>query len=156
MYLLYLDDAGDVKNRRDDYFILAGIAVFEHQVEHLQNALDTLASHVRDQDPDAVEFHGNAILSGRGWWRSIRSRERRNKIIFDGLNAVQSLAPGQWRLFGVAIDKRAVSPEDAIEYAFTQMCERFDKFLRRLYREGVRQKGLIVLDNQRKKPDCSR
>ena len=146
MYLLYLDDAGDVKNPRDNYFILAGIAVFERQVEHLQDALDRLASHVRDQDPDAVEFQGNAILSGRGWWRSIRSQERRDTIILDGLDAAQSLAPRQWRLFGAAVDKRAISPEDAIEYAFTQMCDRFDKFLRRLYREGIRQKGLIVLD----------
>ena len=146
MYLLYLDDAGDVKNPRDRYFILAGIAIFERQVEHLQDALDRLASHVREQEPDALEFHGNAIMSGRGWWRSIRSRDDRETIILDGLEAARSLVPRQWRLFGVSVDKGAVAPQDPIEYAFTQICDRFDKFLRRLYRQGFRQKGLIVLD----------
>ena len=146
MHLLYLDDAGSVKNPQDRYFILAGIAIFERQVQWLQYSLEQLASDTGHPDPGIIEFHGNQMLAGRGWWRSMRPRELRRKMILDGLATAQSLHPEQWRLFGVVVDKLALSPQDPIEYAFEQLCNRFDRFLARLYRQGINQKGLIVLD----------
>ena len=58
---------------------------------------------------------------------------------------------GQWELFGVVVDKHALSPEDPVEYAFERISSRFDQFLGRLYREGYGpQRGLIVLDKPEK------
>ena len=146
MHLLYLDDAGSVKNPRDRYFILAGIAIFERQVQWLQDALERLAAATGHPAPGVIEFHGNQMLAGRGWWRSMRSKERRRTMILDGLATAHSLHSEQWRLFGVVVDKLALSPQDPTEYAFEQLCNRFDRFLARLYRQGINQKGLIVLD----------
>ena len=56
---------------------------------------------------------------------------------------------GDWRLFGVVVDKRARSPEGPVAYAFEQLCSRFDIFLQRLYHKGETQRGLIVLDKSR-------
>lgn len=144
MYLLYLDDAGSVKNTSDKHFILAGIAIFERQVHWLQSELDDLAKTFGHPDPDNLEFHGNQILAGRGWWRRI-PRDQRRAIIRNGVSATMPLR-GEWRLFGVVVDKRACSPEDPIEYAFEQLCSRFDMYLKRLYRQRNAQRGLIVLD----------
>ena len=42
--------------------------------------------------------------------------------------------------------KNVTTVEDPVEYAFEQLCNRFDRFLHRRYLQGDNQKGLIVLD----------
>ncbi len=74
----------------------------------------------------------------------------RRAIIVDGLKSGESFPSTQRRLFGVVVDKAERSPEDPIEYAFEQICNRFDLFLRRLYHQGNPQRGLIVLDRSTK------
>lgn len=146
MYLLYLDDAGSATNPEEKHFVLAGIAVFERQVQWLQRELDNFASSLGNLDPDNLELHGNEIFSGRGrtWWSRFFRSERRD-IIRKGLLTSQTIR-GDWRLFGVVVDKRHLSPEDPVEYAFEQICSRFDLYLKRLHRQGNTQRGLIILD----------
>ena len=147
MYLLYLDESGDVSRRDEKHFVLAGIAVFERQAYWLQKGLDDLAAVLGHPAPGTLEFHGNAIWGARkgSWWRKFPLQYRR-AVIKDGLMSAQSLLPIQRRLFGVVVDKSACSREDPVEYAFEQICSRFDGFLRRLYYQRNPQKGLIVID----------
>ena len=148
MHLLYLDDAGSTANPADKHFVLAGIALFERQAHWLQAAMDDLASSLAESlgssVPEHLEFHGNSIRKGNGWWRKLGPAERR-AVIVDTLQTAQTLH-GQWELFGVVVDKQALSPRDPIEYAFEQICSRFDYFLARHYRKGDNQRGLIILD----------
>ena len=149
MHLLYLDDAGSVVNSDDRHFVLAGISVFERQVHWLQRELDRLigdlSQRLDNPTPENLELHGNPIRKGSGWWRKMRSDERRS-VIVDALLTARALR-GQWELFGVVVDKSALSPEDPVEYAFAQISSRFDQFLGRLYRQGYSpQRGLIILD----------
>ena len=146
MYLLYLDEAGTVNKQDERYFILAGIAVFERQTHWLQTELDAFTQKLGHSDPNEVELHGSVILAGRNPWRWI-PRDRRRAIIRDALRLPHNLVGDHWRLFGVAIEKRALSPRDPVEYAFEQLCNRFDLFLRRLYHQRNPQRGLIILDN---------
>ena len=148
MYVLYLDDAGSVSNSKEKHFILAGIAVFERQAFYLQKGLDDLVAALGHPDPSNLELHDNAILGARkgSWWRKLPPEKRRT-VISDGLKSAQSLYPIQRRLFGVVVDKNARSPEDPVEYAFEQICSRFNLFLQRLYHQGNPQRGLIVIDN---------
>lgn len=145
MYLLYLDDAGSAKNRHEKHFVLAGVVVFERQAYWLQNGLERLAASLGHHDPENLELHGNPILAGRNWRRKMSLAERRT-VIADGLSVANSLSVGQWRLFGVVVDKDQCAPEDPVEYAFEQICSRFNRFLTRLYHQGHNHKGLIVLD----------
>lgn len=144
MHLLYLDDAGSVTDSSQRHFILAGIALFERQTHWLQVELDSLVNGLGHPEPDRLELHGNQILAGRNWWRR-KPRELRRSVILNGLASPQKLL-GDWRLFGAVIDKQALSPRDPIEYAFEQLCSRFDQFLRRLHLSGDSQRGLIILD----------
>lgn len=148
MHLLYLDDAGSVGNPGDKHFVLAGIAMFERQTYWLQVALDQLAEklalRLNNPEPERLEFHGNPIRKGNGWWRKMGPSERRS-VITDALLAARTLR-GQWGLFGVVVDKSALSPDDPIEYAFGQICRSFDEFLQRLHHAGDSQRGLIILD----------
>lgn len=145
MYILYLDDSGSVKNKDDRYFVLAGVALFERQTHFLSLEMDKLAETTRHPNPNELEFHGNVIFSGRGWWRKIRRKEDRCDLIVKGLRCLDQ-TQGQSALFGAVIDKQAVSPRDPTETAFEQICNRFDLFLKRLHRQGNTQRGMIVLD----------
>lgn len=145
MFLLYLDDAGTVQSPDQKHFVLSGICLFERQVYHLNKALDDLAERVYPQEPNKLEFHGSHMLPGKGFWRSIRDKSLRRTHIRHALATCRVLQ-GTWGLFGVVVEKAAISPEDPIEFAFEQICARFDSFLKREYRRGNSQRGLMILD----------
>ena len=143
MYLLYLDDAGSVTSNRERHFILAGICLFERQVHFLDRALEDIARQI-DPETRAVEFHGSHMLPGKGVWRAMEKADRR-RVFRHALAAARDLR-GNWALFGVVVEKAAVSPDDPIELAFEQLCSRFDRFLKREYHRGNKQRGLMILD----------
>lgn len=145
MYILYADDAGSVSNHTERHFVLGGIALYEAHAYFLQQALDGIANKSGLADPATLELHGNEILAGRKRWRAMRDRTHRRQLIKDALQAAFDLK-GDWRLFGVVIDKAAVAPRDSTEYAFEQLCSRFDAFLQRKKFDGKNQKGIIVFD----------
>ncbi len=145
MFLLYLDDAGSVGSAHETHFVLSGICVFERQVYHINRAMDELAETICPDDPGRLEFHGSHMFAGKGYWRSIRSKDQRKTHIRHALATCRALA-GRWALFGVVVEKAAISPEDPVEFAFEQICARFDAFLKREHRRENTQRGLMILD----------
>ena len=146
MFLLYLDDAGSVGSKADRHYVLGGICLFERQVHFLSKAMDALAATICPSDPDALEFHGSHILPGKGFWRSVPDRSARRGHIAAALATAGQLR-GHWAVFGVVIEKAAVSGEDPIEYAFEAILARFDNFLKREHnKKGNTHRGLIILD----------
>lgn len=146
MYLLYLDDAGSAEDPGQTHFVLAGISVFERQAHFLSEELDKLAHSTGHSDPFALELHANVIFNGRNFWRRFPKCKR-----IDFLKRCLSVTGrlhGDWRLFGVCVDKTQVSPEDPVEYAFEQIINRFDRYLYRLHLKGNKysQRGLIIFD----------
>jgi hypothetical protein len=57
------------------------------------------------------------------------------------------------RLFGIAVNKAHVAPRDPVEYAFEEICSRFNLFLRRTNnrdaKSGQSQRGLVIMDEMR-------
>lgn len=145
MFLLYLDDAGSVGSKDEKHFVLSGICLFERQVYHLNKALDALAAEIHPLEPHRLEFHGSHMLPGKGYWRSIRDPQERRNLIRRALEQCRVLQ-GTSCLFGIVVEKAAISPEDPIEFAFEQISARFDAFLKREYRQENNQRGLMILD----------
>ena len=143
MYLLYLDDSGSVQNASDRHIVLAGVAVFERQPHWFSERLNALAEEMLPGSGAELEFRGVDILSGKKRWRSV-ARAQRAAAYKDALSILgrSSLV----HLFGAAVHKAAISPDDAMEYAFEQVCHRFDLFLGRLHKRNNTQRGLIILD----------
>ena len=150
MYLLYLDDAGSASNPTERYFALGGICLFERQVHWLSEALDHVVKSAGfpAEETQEIELRGSSILTGKKRWRKTSQRER-DRIVRHGLAAIRDLR-FEPRLFAAVIDKQARSPEDPVEYAFEQLCNRFDRFLRRKHLQGDTQRGLIIMDNSAK------
>ena len=144
MYLLYLDDSGSVKNPGERYFVLAGISVFERQIYHLITSAD---DYVASIDPVAeAELHGSVMNKGsRPPWKGM-PRQDRLAAIEGGLDILRD-AHRSVKAFAVAVDKRVISPDDPVEYAFEELCNRFNLYLSRLWsREGEQHRGLVVMD----------
>jgi hypothetical protein len=146
MYLLYVDDAGSVGNHNEKYFVLGGVALFERHVEHLERALHALATHTGLGEPESLEFHGTEIRNGSKRWRAVRGAAVRAKLLKDALRSAESVLRGRWALFGIAVNKAAVSPKNPTEVAFEQLCSRFDQFLSRQRIDDRAQRGLMILD----------
>ena len=147
MYLLYLDGSGSVRNPNERHFVLAGVAVFERGIYHLISAADKFVSSLGLGDAHDVELHGSVMANGsKTPWKGMERRERLHTIE----HGLDLLRDAHWgvQAFAVAVDKHAEAPNDPVEYAFEEVCNRFNLFLSRLYRKGNgKHRGLIVMDN---------
>ena len=149
MHLLYLDGSGSVQNPNERYFILAGISVFERQIYHLMSEADQYVASLDIGPSHDAELHASYMAAGRKapWKGSVR--KKRLEYIDGGLDLLKNAHRGGRgpRAFAVAIDKQAVSPDDPVERAFEEICNRFDLYLRRLHnRENSKPRGLVVMD----------
>ena len=151
MFILYIDDSGSVRNPGDQHFVLAGFAVFERQIYHLINDIEKVVDSFNLGASDQIELHGSPMYTGKTMpWRGIASRDTRSKMIGEALD-VLCRASKSVKAFGVVVEKKAITSANPVEYAFEEICNRFDLFLSRLYqsrggRDEDKQKGLIVMD----------
>jgi hypothetical protein len=146
MHILYVDDSGSVENPDERHFVLGGVAVFERGIYHQIKAADDCVLSFGLGDPENIELHGSPMYAGRdSVWRTVRDRSKREQMIKDALNVFVSAS--SVRLFAVVVDKAAVAPEDPIQLAFDEICNRFNLFLQRNYnRTGESHRGLLVMD----------
>ncbi len=154
MYLLYIDGSGGVKNPTENYFVLGGVAVFERQIYHLIQRFDEFVESLNLGVPSQeVELHASVIANGgKHPWKGI---PRKDRLAIIG-RALDVLRASHWssKLFAVAVHKGQRSPDDPVEYAFEEICNRFDLMLRRRYnREGrsadSAQRGLVIMDESK-------
>ena len=144
MYLLYLDESGSVKDAGQNYFVLAGVALFERQPYWIAEQLEHIAARVDPADPAGIELHGAPIFNGRGVWRSV-NRADRVAIIRDALAVFAATHPSN-RVFAAAVAKANIAPDDPMNHCFEQVSSRFDQYLMRLHRQGETHRGLIFFD----------
>jgi hypothetical protein len=145
MYLLYLDDSGSAQNPNEQYLVLGGICIFEHQVNYFTQELDKIAHRLNPHDPDSVEFHASAMFAGRTEpWKQL-GRADRISVIKEVLQVFQR-SYNTACAFACAVHKASYPGRDPMEIAFEDLCSRFDKLLWRLRDNGDNQRGMIVLD----------
>ena len=150
MHILYIDGSGSSSNPEEKHFVLAGVAVFERTIFHAIKALDDVVDSFGVGQPSSeIEIHGNPMLQGKGKWRSI-PRLRRVEMMREALGVLTGAAKTA-KAFGVVVDKQSIAPKDPVEYAFEEICNRFNLFLNRNFksrggRDEDKQKGLVVMD----------
>ena len=79
MYLLYLDASGTLADPKEDYIVLAGVAIFERQVYYASNALDDLAQTIDPHNADDIEFHGSVMFNGRKEWKRVERSDSNSR-----------------------------------------------------------------------------
>ncbi|WP_082711630.1 DUF3800 domain-containing protein [Methylobacterium indicum] len=144
MYLLYLDDSGDVDDPKINHFVLGGVAIFERQTHWIGKELDAIAARFDPADPAAVELHGNPMVQGNRGWKAF-SQNDRITAIQDSLRVFERVHTKN-KAFAVVIEKGSVKDKDPVEHAFELLINRFDRYLQKLHRQGDTQRGLLVMD----------
>lgn len=144
MHLLYLDESGSLSDPNQKYFILAGLSIFERQGYWLSQELDGIAARFNPAEPQSIELHGSPMLQGREEWKAFTYSSRQGAMN-DALAMFAKSHPSN-RLFAAVISKSKCYPRDPIEYAFEQVCSRFDQYLMRLHRQRDTQRGVIICD----------
>lgn len=147
VHLLYLDESGSASDPSQQYFVLAGISVFERESHWVEQQLNTVAQRFAPDAPHSIELHGSPMRSGKGAWRR-HPKDDRFQAIKDALQVgVAERSPRSVRLFGAVIKKSAIAGQDPVELAFEQLISRFDMYLKRLFsKHNDAQRGLILLD----------
>lgn len=144
MRLLYLDHSGDMKDLSQRHFVLAGFSVFERQTFWVSKKLDEIAARFDPASPNELELHASPMRSGRGLWRRF--------AVSDRIQATQdalSLAVdrrNRLTFFAAAVEKTSTYREDPVNFAFEQVCSRFDMSLTRLHKANDTQRGIIIFD----------
>lgn len=148
MHLLYLDESGSVADPSQQYFVLAGVSVFERKTHWVEQKLNIIAQRFSVDMPQHIELHGSPMRSGRDGWKA-HALSDRMQAIKDALQVgVADHSMKEVRLFGAVVKKSALAgKQDPVEHAFEQISSRFDMFLKRLYaKHEDRQRGLILFD----------
>jgi len=143
IHLLYLDESG---TEGGTYFALAGLSVFEHDTYFFTSAFDRLQADAFPGVNEPIEFHATKIRArDEHPWDQL-SRAESHELL-DA--AYHIIVKNRCVLFGVAVEKACLKPEDGDEYsfAFESIVRRFDNYLVRCYKEGDRQKGLVIIAN---------
>lgn len=142
MYLLYADESGSLNDAKQQFFVLAGVSVFERQTYWLTQSLDGIVSKHYPSAPHELELHGSPMHNGRNRWRTIPDRKA---AIIEALSIIKESDKTN-RLFAVVVDKSVPSDRSLLEIAYEQLASRFDMFLGRLHRDGNTQRGVIIFD----------
>lgn len=148
MYLLYSDESGSVDDPNGDFFILAGISIFERQTHWLDQKLEQVAERFNASFPNGkCEFHGSPMHSGRDGWKYNATPAERAQAVVDILNLLNN-KHSKIRIFASVIEKRLFADKsNIIPTAFQEMAFAFDNSLRAIYsKKNNAQRGLILFD----------
>lgn len=109
MYMLYVDHSGEVSNPSENYFVMAGVAVFERQIYHLEQELQRIQQDYLPEVTGRIEFHAYPMRNRRAPWNGL-PRERVQQLMTDIYDCISTAHPRGVCLFGEAIQKSRVVP----------------------------------------------
>lgn len=148
MYLLYLDESGVPVGQRDDYFVIAGIALHEEDCYPFARSVEQLAMSQLPAGEAHLELHASEMWSGRKSWSHIPVTTRRTLVaaVFDHLKVWRSSDGRVPRYFAVAVHKPSFAGRDLVEVAHEELFLRFNGFMGRLHSSGSSHRSVIVAD----------
>ena len=148
MYLFYIDESGNPDGWQDqDNFVLAGVAIHEGQVRRLSEALDAIQQRFLPGIGVPIEFHAQHIHSGKTERFKKLAPDARAELIDAIYGVIASASFPNLISFATVLHITAVtSGPQVLHDTLEDLCQRFNTFLVRGFKLGVRNKGLMILD----------
>lgn len=152
MYLLYIDESGDVGIRGSSYFVLGAVALFEGAWYKAKSRIETLLRGYFPHRPILPELHAKDILHGSKAYRKL-PKQKRFQLLGDACRLINRMGRTELIAFTIIIEKqwwfnnRPANP--IYEYGFEELVNRFDLFLARRHATDASTKGMIILDENK-------
>lgn len=138
MYLLYIDESGDLENPAD-HFVVGGLAVHESRVRALNRTIDGIATrHLHFH----LELHAQWIRAGKGPWGSIPKHVKASLLREIPTTLGRFSRGTDFALFAVVRAPEAVPAADPLERSFEELLLRFTQML---IRHGP-DHGIVIAD----------
>jgi len=147
MYLLYLDESGEPNGWTSQrHFVLGGVAIHEGQVHRLTEEVDDVQARFFPGVQVTIPFHATEIRNGRGVFREWLPA-RRMQLLESMFQCISGAAFPNLIAFATAINVTAAkTPDQVLHDTFQDVCQRFNTFLLRQFRQGFPTKGLLIID----------
>ena len=148
MFLVYMDESG---TPADQYMVVGGVLVHEHDTWPLSRAVEAIANDVPPPTQGA-ELHADHIRVGKKSWRSVPRHVKADTLI----RMSDLLVNKRWAseyppvLFAVAMHVPSNSHHDPIERLYEEFFARCNGFIHRLAVTGDRHKCLPIADESAK------
>jgi hypothetical protein len=150
MYLLYLDESGDPANwQEQQHFVIAGIAVYEFQIETLGKRLRAIQQKYLPDLSFPIVFHATDIRSGKGIFRNLQP-DVREQLLISLYQAICDIRFPNLAIFGSVMDAGAtIDAHQDRSSAFEEVISGFNSFLVIGHRLQHTNKGLVIIDKNR-------
>jgi Protein of unknown function (DUF3800) len=156
LYALYLDGSGT--HGGSPVFVLAGLAVHEHDAYHLQQRFSSVLTRLpAGADPRDYELHAAEIKSPtrkrNSIWRAVPAKTRFS-ILNSGFRALESYQcianEHPYAYFGAVVER---SYTDYQQRAWEEVLHRFDEMLEREGKAtGEHPRGIVIHDRDATEP----
>ena len=120
---------------------------------HLIKRIDDFVASLDIGPSEDIELHASVIArGGESPWKGM-PRKARLQVIEDALEILRTSHRTN-TLFAIAVRKQACAPNDPVEYAFEEICNRFNLQLSRIYHRAGKgadgaQRGLVIMDESK-------
>lgn len=150
MYMLYIDESGDIRSWEHDHFVIAGIAVHEGQVTRLSRKLDDIQKEFFPYQQIPLAFHATDLHAGRGQFASL-SPEKRSALETSIYSCISSEHYPFLVAFATATHVSHASTQTQVLYdTFQDVLSRFHVLLGRQFQHDQPNKGLLIIDQAHK------
>lgn len=151
MYLLYVDESGKPFGSGDKHFVVAGLALHEHDCYPFAQSVQATQKKLAGNANAQRELHATDIWSARNDWVGVDKPTRIKLLngIFDHISKWTSPAKRRIRLFAAVVHKSSVSknPDRIMERGHEELLSHFDEYLTRLHHKKDSHRSLVIADN---------
>lgn len=118
MYLMYVDESGDVNSPDREHVVLGGFAVHEADVRSLGRTVEAVLTRHLDPHLRHLGIHAQHIRKGKGGWRGIPNNVR--VAVLDDIAELLASFPATqpFAVFAVVREPGAVPRADAVERVY--------------------------------------
>ena len=146
MYLMYVDESGDLTNPDKEHVVLGGFAIHENDVRRLAREVEAVVARHLDPHLRHLELHAQHIRKGKGGWRGVPNAVKVELLRDVGGLLATFPANHPFGLFAVVRRPGAIARAEPLERIYEELAMRFNSWIRKNRVGDVAQHGMFICD----------
>jgi hypothetical protein len=136
-----------VDDPNTDFFVLAGISVFDRQTHWLDSHVNSIAARFNPTHPENIELHAGPMRIGKDGWQFFSPNDRVQAVV-DTLH-ILSTPQSKVKVFAAVVEKSLLPAGQIIPHTFEKLAVSFDNYLAARYQLSKKkdpQRGIVIFD----------